>query len=489
MTEQEQISVFDMFKIGVGPSSSHTLGPWRSALSFLESLRHNKLLDKIQSVQVHLYGSLAKTGKGHGTDIAMLLGLSGFDPVTFDVNKITSTIDRITSEKTLRLAGEIDIPLDPSTDIEFHFFQSLPFHPNALTILALMSDGSQLEETYYSVGGGFIVKEGERLGASSNRVQLKYPANNGVELLKHCAETGLAISQIVMQNELSWRTEEEVRKGVLNIWKVMTQCLYRGAHATGELPGGLKVTRRAAALNAKLMAGKKYSNYDEWKKAIRSGGNDFKYTLDWVTCFALAVNEENASFGRVVTSPTNGAAGVIPAVLMYYNNFINPVALSTTAEQESAILAENNIRFLLTASEIGSIFKKGATISAAMGGCQAEIGVSSAMAAGALTELLGGDPTHVMMAAEIAMEHHLGLTCDPIRGLVQIPCIERNTMGAMKAITAAQLALNSDPSKAKVSLDDVVRTMWNTALEMNNKFKETAEGGLATNVPISLSEC
>ena len=264
---------------------------------------------------------------------------------------------------------------------------------------------------------------------------------------------------------------------------------FRGAHSGGELPGGLRVTRRAAELNKKLTNGKNYKTFDEWKKVIRSGGNDFKYTLDWVTCFALAVNEENASFGRVVTSPTNGAAGVIPAVLMYYNNFINPVSLNTTAEEEAALLADNNIRFLLTASEIGSIFKKGATISAAMGGCQAEIGVSSAMAAGALTELLGGDPQQVMMAAEIAMEHHLGLTCDPIKGLVQIPCIERNTMGAVKAITAAQLSLNSDPSKAKVSLDDVVKTMWNTALEMNNKFKETAEGGLATNVPINLPEC
>ncbi|MBP6334953.1 MAG: L-serine ammonia-lyase [Bacteroidia bacterium] len=489
MTEQEQISVFDMFKIGVGPSSSHTLGPWRSALSFLESLRIANGLTKVQSIKVHLFGSLAKTGKGHGTDIAMILGLSGFDPVTFDVNEINPTIRKITSDKKLSLNSEMEIVFDPDNDIEFHFSKSLPFHPNALTILAVMKNGERFEETYYSVGGGFIVKEGEKPGASGKRVQLKYPADNGKELLKHCADTNLSISQIVMQNELSWRTEEEVRKGVLNIWKVMTQCVYRGVHAKGELPGGLQVSRRAAALNAKLTAGKKYSNYDEWKKAIRSGGNDFKYTLDWVTCFALAVNEENASFGRVVTSPTNGAAGVIPAVLMYYNNFINPASLSASAEEESAILAENNIRFLLTASEIGSIFKKGATISAAMGGCQAEIGVSSAMAAGALTELLGGEPTHVMMAAEIAMEHHLGLTCDPIKGLVQIPCIERNTMGAMKAITAAQLALNSDPSKAKVSLDDVVRTMWNTAQEMNNKFKETAEGGLATNVPISLSEC
>ena len=489
MTEQEQISVFDMFKIGVGPSSSHTLGPWRSALSFLNSIQKNNILEKISHIKVDLFGSLAKTGKGHGTDIAMILGLSGYDPVTFDVDSLTKTVNGIVEAKKIKLGGIKEIGFVFEKDIEMHFSKSLDFHPNALTITATLSDNSKFEETYYSVGGGFIVKEGDNPAGVGKRVQLKYPGDNAAQLLKHCADTGLPVSQIVMQNELSWRTESEIKSGLLNIWKTMTECVFRGAQTKGELPGGLRVTRRAASLNAKLTEGKKYGTYDEWKKVIRSGGNDFKYTLDWVTCFALAVNEENASFGRVVTSPTNGAAGVIPAVLMYYNNFINPVSLKTTAEEESALLAENNIRFLLTASEIGSIFKKGATISAAMGGCQAEIGVSSAMAAGALTELLGGDPKQVMMAAEIAMEHHLGLTCDPIKGLVQIPCIERNTMGAVKAITAAQLSLNSDPSKAKVSLDDVVKTMWNTAMEMNNKFKETAEGGLATNVPISLSEC
>jgi len=489
MTEQEQISVFDMFKIGVGPSSSHTLGPWRSALSFLESLKRNKMLLRVKHIHVDLFGSLAKTGTGHGTDIAMLLGLSGYDPVTFEVDKLTETVNGIIETKKLNLGSEQEISFEFKKDIEFHFAKSLDFHPNALSIIATFKDGSVFKETYFSVGGGFIVKEGENPASVGTRVQLKYPGDDSAALLKHCSNTGLAVSQIVMQNELSWRSEEEIRNGLLNIWNVMTQCVFRGAHKGGELPGGLRVTRRAAELNSKLTQGKKYKTFDEWKKVIRSGGNDFKYTLDWVTCFALAVNEENASFGRVVTSPTNGAAGVIPAVLMYYNNFINPVSLNTTAEEEAALLADNNIRFLLTASEIGSIFKKGATISAAMGGCQAEIGVSSAMAAGALTELLGGDPKQVMMAAEIAMEHHLGLTCDPIKGLVQIPCIERNTMGAVKAITAAQLSLNSDPSKAKVSLDDVVKTMWNTALEMNNKFKETAEGGLATNVPINLPEC
>ncbi|MFM9027323.1 MAG: L-serine ammonia-lyase, partial [Bacteroidota bacterium] len=314
----------------------------------------------------------------------------------------------------------------------------------------------------------------------------KHTIHNASDLLAACDKASASISQVVLENECCWTGESEVRSGVLNIWRTMTECVYRGCHAKGELPGGLRVTRRAEAMNLKLTADQRYSDFEEWCDVIRSGGDHFKYTLDWVSCFALAVNEENASFGRVVTAPTNGAAGVIPAVMLYYVLFCStpPHRAKSPRTSEDQI-----VRFLLTASEIGSIFKKGATISAAMGGCQAEIGVSSAMAAGALTEALGGSVRQALMAAEIAMEHHLGLTCDPIKGLVQIPCIERNTMGAIKAITAAQLALNSDPSKAKVSLDDVVKTMWHTALEMNHKFKETAEGGLATAVPISLSEC
>ena len=290
-------------------------------------------------------------------------------------------------------------------------------------------------------------------------------------------KTGMSISEVVMENENAWRPEKQTREGVLNIWKVMSECIYRGCHTEGMLPGGLNVKRRAAELNKKLLGGKKYNDYQSWIATIRSGGNSFKYTLDWVSCFALAVNEENASFGRVVTAPTNGAAGVIPAVLHYYIVFGD-------GNNDDKI-----IRFLLTASEIGSIFKKGATLSAAMGGCQAEIGVSSAMAAAALTECMGGTQKQALMASEIAMEHHLGLTCDPIGGLVQVPCIERNTMGAIKAITASQLALQSSPDYAKVSLDAVIKTMWDTAKDMNTKYKETADGGLAMNVPLSLPEC
>jgi L-serine dehydratase len=280
-----------------------------------------------------------------------------------------------------------------------------------------------------------------------------------------------------MENEKTWRDVEGTNAGVLRIWQVMRECIYRGAHIGGELPGGLHVTRRAALLNKKLTDGKIYNSYEEWLDVIRSGGNSFKYTLDWVSCFALAVNEENASFSRVVTAPTNGAAGVVPAVLLYF------IAFCDGNDNDKIV------KFLLTASEIGSIFKKGATLSAAMGGCQAEIGVSSSMAAAALTEVLGGTPAQCLMAAEIAMEHHLGLTCDPVGGLVQVPCIERNTMGAIKAITASQLALQGSPETARISLDAVVNTMWETALDMNHKYKETAEGGLAVQLPISLSEC
>ncbi len=472
----EAISVFDILKIGVGPSSSHTLGPWRAAQKFVQTLSDRNLLQQTTAVRVLLYGSLAKTGKGHGTDIAIQLGLCGEDPVTFDVHSINSRIADIAAMKELLLGGLHEVQFDPREDIEFLFSESLPYHPNAVTFLADCKNGEAVSETYYSVGGGFVVKEGEEKSGSSD-IQLPFPINDANDLLHWCMKTGMSISEVVMENETSWRPEKQTREGLVNIWRVMSECIYRGCHAEGILPGGLNVKRRAAELNKKLLAGKKYNDYETWIATIRAGGNSFKYTLDWVSCFALAVNEENASFGRVVTAPTNGAAGVIPAVLQYYIVFGD-------GNNEEKI-----IRFLLTAAEIGSIFKKGATLSAAMGGCQAEIGVSSAMAAAALTECMGGTQKQAMMASEIAMEHHLGLTCDPIGGLVQIPCIERNTMGAIKAITASQLALQGSPDYAKVSLDAVIKTMWDTARDMNTKYKETADGGLAINVPLSLPEC
>ena len=472
----EAISIFDMFKIGVGPSSSHTLGPWKAALRFLRSLEDKNILRQVKNIEVLLYGSLAKTGIGHGTGVAVQLGLSGDDPVSFDVNMIGAKMNDIKAMKKLLLSGSHEIDFDPSEDIEFLFTRSLPFHPNALTFLVKLYNGETLAETYYSIGGGFVVKEGE-LDAGKDQPTLPFPINTANDLLHWCMKTGMSISEVVMENELTWRTEKEVRKQVLNIWRVMKECIYKGCHTEGILPGGLHVKRRGFQLNKRLINGRAYNGYDDWIATIRQGGNEFKYTLDWVSCFALAVNEENASFGRVVTAPTNGAAGVIPAVLQYFISFCD-------GNNEDRI-----IQFLLTAGEVGSIFKKGATISAAMGGCQAEIGVSSAMAAAALTECMGGTQRQTLMAAEIAMEHHLGLTCDPIGGLVQIPCIERNTMGAIKAITASQLALQSSPDFAKVSLDGVIKTMWDTALDMNSKYKETADGGLAVNIPISLSEC
>jgi L-serine dehydratase len=474
--QREQISVFDMFKIGIGPSSSHTLGPWRAAQQFVQILEQQEVLPLVVEIKVLLYGSLAKTGKGHGTDIAILLGLSGDDPVTFEVDQIDTKIAQINSDHKLILGGKQQISFFGEEDMLFLFTESLPFHPNAVSFQAFLSNEKAVSATFYSIGGGFVVKEGVQTQTKAE-VDLPFPIDTAGDLLHWCIKTGLKISEVVMENELAWRPEQQTRSGILDIFKVMQECMYRGSHTAGYLPGGLNVARRACALNKRLMKGQTYSNYNEWVLAMRQTGNSFQNILDWVSCFALAINEENASFGRVVTAPTNGAAGVIPAVLQYYISFCD------------GFDEERIIQFLATASEIGSIFKKGATISAAMGGCQAEIGVSSAMAAAALTEVLGGNQRQVLMAAEIAMEHHLGMTCDPIGGLVQVPCIERNTMGAIKAITASQLALQSNPDKAKVSLDAVVKTMWQTAQDMNSKYKETSDGGLAINIPISLPEC
>ncbi|HOY03809.1 MAG TPA: L-serine ammonia-lyase [Saprospiraceae bacterium] len=467
----ERISVFDIFKIGIGPSSSHTMGPWRAAQRFTQDID----VSRVTAVQVSLYGSLAKTGKGHGTDLAVLLGLNGDDPVTIPVEAVQPTIDGINLLKTIRLGGRRDIPFDPASDVVFLYDQTLPYHANGLTFTAFYDNGEGESHTYYSVGGGFVVKEGEQdLHAT---VTLPFPIDKGLELKDWCTQEGQAIWEIVFRNELTWRSETQVREELMHIWTVMRDCIYKGCHTDGMLPGGLEVQRRAAPMNRKLLEGRPYRDVNDWIRQISRGNHTFQQILKWVSCFALAVNEENAAFSRVVTAPTNGAAGVIPAVLMYHLCF------------SESFVEEDIVRFLLTAGEMGSLFKKGATISAAMGGCQAEIGVSSAMAAAALTECLGGSAEQAMMAAEIAMEHHLGMTCDPIGGLVQVPCIERNTMGAIKAITASQIALESDPSKAKVSLDAVIRTMKETAADMNTKYKETADGGLAVHISVNLVEC
>ncbi|MBL8764551.1 MAG: L-serine ammonia-lyase [Phycisphaerae bacterium] len=471
----ESISVFDIFKVGVGPSSSHTMGPWRAAQRFVERCRAGGVLERVTSIRAHLYGSLAKTGRGHGTDAAVVLGLMGEDPVTCDTAIIGSLVENARASGQIRLAGRSTVRHDPDADIVFHRDVSLPFHPNALTFSAELSGGGSVSETYYSVGGGFVVQERQH-AEDRQSVALPHPIERAEQLQSYCDRLGTDIPGVVWRNELTWRDEPTIRTGLLGIWRIMEDCIYRGCHATGTLPGGLNVARRAAAISRGLLGTSGPDTCNAWAAAIRSGPQDFRSTLKWVSCFALAVNEENAAFGRVVTAPTNGAAGVIPAVLMYHRLFLN-------GDERSLV------DFLLVAGEIGSLFKKGATISAAMGGCQAEIGVSSAMAAAGLTHCLGGSPAHCMMAAEIAMEHHLGMTCDPIGGLVQVPCIERNTMGAIKAIAAANIALESDPSKAKVSLDAVIKTMWETAQDMGAKYKETAEGGLAVNISVSVSEC
>jgi len=472
----EVISAFDIFKIGIGPSSSHTLGPWRAALRLLAQLQNQQQLSAVQTIRVLLYGSLAKTGRGHGTATAVQMGLLGADPVTFPTAQITSRLHAIAMQQSLLLGGVHEISFDPQEDIEFLITESLPFHSNALSFLVTLADGTSFSQTFYSVGGGFVVQEGEA-DTVEKKVELPFPFSTAQELQHWCMKTGLSIHEIMMENEMAWQHEQQTIEQSHRIWLVMRDCIYKGCHTQGILPGGLEVVRRAAELNKKLLKGRSYTTYDQWISCIAEGGHGFNYTLDWVSCFALAVNEENASFGRVVTAPTNGAAGVVPAVLQYYLSFCK-------GSDNKSITS-----FLLTAAAIGIIFKQGATLSAAMGGCQAEIGVSAAMAAAGLTGVMGGTQRQVLMAAEIAMEHHLGLTCDPIGGLVQVPCIERNTMGAIKAITASQLALQSTPDLAKVSLDAVIKTMWETAKDMNLKYKETADGGLAINVPLSLPEC
>ena len=466
-----------MLKIGVGPSSSHTLGPWRAANRWLKAAKNEGVFNQIEAVTVDLFGSLSLTGIGHATDIAVMLGLSGHDPVEYPTEEIQAEIAAINNNQHLVLDGLIPIDFGPKKDIVFNK-EFLPFHPNGIRFRASLKGGASYEKTFYSIGGGFVVEEERKRMAKKKEAfsHFPFPIQRADELLAYCSAQNKMISEVVMQNERSLRSEEQIDEDLRAIWNVMLESMYQGCHTEGVLPGGLNVRRRAFDSHKKLIRNSSYNDPYEWISCIRDGEVKFREILKWVSCFALAVNEVNASLGRVVTAPTNGSAGVIPAVLMYYLVIENHDANFDDIKQ-----------FLLVAGEIGSLFKKGATISAAMGGCQAEIGVSSAMAAGALTELMGGTPEQVLMASEIAMEHHLGLTCDPVGGLVQIPCIERNAMGAIKAINASELALDSDPQHAKVPLDKCINTMWQTANDMNTKYKETSEGGLAVNV--ALSDC
>ncbi|MDN5626432.1 MAG: L-serine ammonia-lyase [Weeksellaceae bacterium] len=471
----ESISVFDIIKIGIGPSSSHTMGPWNAAQMFLDLVKRHRPLQEVKEVFVEFFGSLAKTGIGHGTDIAGMLGLSGENYRTINTNKIDEKIDKIKSEQQIHLGGEVWLPFIYGHHLILNKEKSLDFHPNGMIFKVVFKDEEELSQDYYSVGGGFVATR-EDNSLEDRCIRTLYPCYHGKDILNYCEKLNLdKISDLVLMNEESWRTQQETKDKALEIWESIKDCVYRSINKKGILPGGLNVTRRASEMNERLLGTQVYKNKNEWFDMVKRQEKTFNSVTKWVSCFALAVNEENASFGRIITAPTNGASGVIPAVLMYAQTF-------TDYNTQDDI-----IRFLLVAGEIGTIFKKNATISAAMGGCQAEVGVSSAMAAAALTEISGGTPAQVLMAAEIAMEHHLGLTCDPIGGLVQIPCIERNSMGAMKAITASSLALDGDPSKAKVSLDSVIQSMWETAQDMNSKYKETSEGGLA--VAVNVAEC
>jgi L-serine dehydratase len=455
------LSVFDLFSVGIGPSSSHTVGPMRAARMFARRLKSEGLLVRTTAVRAELFGSLGATGHGHGTPKAVLLGLEGNSPRTVDVGQADLDVERVKASKRLRLLGHDlgdthEIAFDPDTQLILHRRRSLPYHANGMTLAAYDADGVPvLEKTYYSVGGGFVVDE-DALGADRVKPDdtvLRHPFRTGEELLRLTRETGLSISGLMLENEKAWRSEAEIRAGLLEIWRVMQECVRAGMSREGILPGGLKVRRRAAS----------------GARALRAEGIGPANAMEWVTLYAMAVNEENASGQRVVTAPTNGAAGIIPAVLHYFLNFI-------PGADEDGI-----VRFLLAAGAIGMLFKENASISGAEVGCQGEVGSACSMAAGGLAEVLGGSPEQVENAAEIGIEHNLGLTCDPVGGLVQIPCIERNGMASVKAITAARMALRGD-GRHHVSLDKAIKTMKETGADMKVKYKETSRGGLAVNV-------
>ncbi|MDR5835217.1 L-serine ammonia-lyase [Caballeronia sp. LZ034LL] len=457
------VSVFDLFKIGIGPSSSHTVGPMRAALLFAQGLERDALLDAVASVKCELYGSLGATGKGHGTDRGVMLGLMGDAPDTVDAGTISARLEQVRASKTLALLGHHELPFTIRENIAF-YRQALPEHPNGMKLYAFDASGALLREaTYLSVGGGFVVTAGAaNTAVLTAHEQLPFPFQTGDELMKMCAESGHSIARLMWENERVWRSEDEIRAGLLRIWDVMQDCVARGCgignpEAEGHLPGPFQVKRRAPQLY-KALAGKP-------ELALR----DPLSMIDWINLYAIAVNEENAIGGRVVTAPTNGAAGIIPAVLHYYDRFVpgsNPQGI---------------IDFLLTAGAIGILYKMNASISGAEVGCQGEVGVACSMAAGGLAAVLGGTPAQVENAAEIGMEHNLGLTCDPVGGMVQIPCIERNAMGSVKAVNAARMAMRGDGSHY-VSLDSVIKTMRETGADMKTKYKETSRGGLAVNI-------
>ena len=458
------VSAFDLFKIGIGPSSSHTVGPMRAARLFAERLSNEAVLARTAKLRIELYGSLGATGKGHGSDKAVLLGLSGHEPDTVDVNQIAAYLDAIRESGRLNLLGRQSVPFDEKADLIFNRRETLPLHANGMSFTAYDAAGTELlNKIFYSVGGGFVVSADVAAdGALQKRIApdttiLPYPFHTGDELLSQCRREDVSIAEIMRRNERHWRSDAQIDAGLLKIWSVMQACVQRGCATEGVLPGGYKVKRRAPQLHRQLTANPEASSRDQL------------VVLDWVNLYALAVNEENAAGGRVVTAPTNGAAGIIPAVLHYYSRFIE-------GANDRGI-----VDFLLTAAAIGILYKENASISGAEVGCQGEVGVACSMAAGALCAVLGGTPAQVENAAEIGMEHHLGLTCDPVGGLVQIPCIERNAIASVKAINAARMALRGDGTHY-VSLDKVIKTMRETGADMKTKYKETSRGGLAVNV-------
>ena len=464
------ISVFDLFKIGIGPSSSHTIGPMIAARKFILSIEESNQLKRVTRIKSEMYGSLGATGRAHGTPKAIILGLEGEQPEKVDATLITKRIEKIYSAGRINLLGEYTINYNHETDLKLYRKKSLPFHPNGMIFFAFDESGKELvQKTYYSVGGGIVIDDSNKNEnyIAEDQTEITYPYDTAVELLEYCKTKSLKISDVMMENESAWRPENKTREGLLSLWSVMQECVNNGIANKGVLPGGLNVQRRANKLQEQL------------KRKSDKESDDPLEILDWVTLYALATNEENAGGGRVVTAPTNGAAGIIPAVLHYYMHFI------PKADDDGVV------RFLLTAAAIGILYKKNASISGAEVGCQGEVGSACSMAAGALTEVLGGTPTQVENAAEIAMEHNLGLTCDPIGGLVQIPCIERNATASVKAIHAARIALQGDGTHF-VSLDKVIETMRKTGEDMHLRYKETSRGGLATHVleiPVNIIEC
>jgi len=472
------VSIFDFFSIGIGPSSSHSVGPMRAARNFVLALDQKGIIYELKTVRVELFGSLALTGEGHGTDRAVLMGLEGYAPEQVDPNRVEEILERINRLESLRLLGKAVTSFNPKKDLIFCKGKTLPFHSNAMRLTAINRKGEKCHEAiFYSIGGGFVVAH-EDINKEEKQSPVPFHYSTGKELLELCQLTGKTIDEIVFENEKVFRSEDEIRTGLLQRWHIMQGAVKRGCEREGFLPGGLNVRRRAPQM------------YRDLLERHQESTNDPTHFMDWTSLFAIAVNEENASYGRIVTAPTNGAAGIIPAVLHYVQNFT------------SFYSEENVIRFLLTAGGICQLFKKNASISGAEVGCQGEVGVACALAAAGLTAIQGGTPEQVENAAEIGIEHHLGLACDPVAGLVQIPCIERNTMGAIKAINAAKLSLLGDGSHS-ITLDEAIRTMYEIGLDMKSKYKETSEGGLATSVekerirerhllsliPITLPQC